>query len=70
VTIPFNVTKPDAGFLFIEGGHNDPDMNPPTPTDNIVQLTSVFAVSTGAIGASLKQIPNQPIVFKVNLFKA
>ena len=36
----------------------------PKPTDNFVELTSTFAVATGAIGADLMQIPNAPIVFK------
>ena len=34
------------------------------PTDNQLELTSLFAVSTGSIGATLKNIPNQPIIFK------
>ncbi len=38
----------------------------PKPGDNFVELTSMFAVSTGSIGADLQQIPNEPIVFKVN----
>ena len=37
----------------------------PKPTDNFVELTSMFAVSTGAIGIDLQQIPNAPIIFKV-----
>jgi len=37
----------------------------PQPTDNFVELTSIFAVSTGSIGADLQQIPNQPTVFVV-----
>lgn len=35
----------------------------PQPTDNFVELTSLFAVGTGSIGVDLQQIPNQPIVF-------
>ena len=37
----------------------------PKPTDNFVELTSLFAVSTGIIAADLQQIPNQPVVFMV-----
>lgn len=36
----------------------------PKPTDNFVELTSMFSVSTGAISADLQQIPNQPISFR------
>jgi hypothetical protein len=39
----------------------------PKPSDNFVELTSAFAVSTGTIGADLQQIPNEPIVFKVKI---
>jgi len=38
----------------------------PSPTDGNVLVTSLFAVSTGSIGAALGQIPNQPTVFLVN----
>jgi len=41
----------------------------PQPTDNFVELTSIFAVSTGTIGADLQQIPNQPTVFVVKRIK-
>ena len=37
----------------------------PTPTDNFVELVSVFAVATGTISADLQQIPNQPVIFLV-----
>ena len=37
----------------------------PQPMDNFVLLTSVFAVTTGTIGADLQQVPNQPTVFLV-----
>lgn len=37
----------------------------PKPNDNFVELTSLFAVSTGSIAADLQQIPNQPTVFVV-----
>lgn len=44
---------------------------PPPPTDNFVALVTMVAASTGCVTANLKQIPNQPVVFKVkklNLF--
>jgi hypothetical protein len=41
--------------------------SPPPPTDNFVALTTMIAASTGAVAANLKQIPNQPVVFKVGV---
>ena len=41
--------------------------SPPKSTDNFVALTIMFAVTTNSIGACLKQIPNEPIIFKVRL---
>ena len=38
---------------------------PPTSSDILVSLTIAFAVSTGCIGADLKMIPNQPLLFTV-----
>jgi hypothetical protein len=38
---------------------------PPTSSDTFVALTIAFAVSTGCIGADLKMIPNQPLLFTV-----
>ncbi|XP_050394472.1 autocrine proliferation repressor protein A [Patella vulgata] len=64
VTIPHVIRYPDAAFMFIEGGSNT--NGPPTGTDNFVALTTAMAVSTGAIGADLKMIPNQPVVFKAD----
>jgi hypothetical protein len=39
----------------------------PLPQDNFITLTSMFAVSSGSIGATLKDIPNEPIRFVVRL---
>ncbi|ESO89129.1 hypothetical protein LOTGIDRAFT_154212 [Lottia gigantea] len=64
VTIPHKIRYPDAAFMFIEGGSNH--NGPPTGTDNFVALTTAMAVSTGTIGADLKMIPNQPIMFKAD----
>jgi hypothetical protein len=41
----------------------------PQPTDNFVELTSMFAVATGTVAADLLQIPNQPTVFLVSMDK-
>jgi len=50
----------DMAFLYINGGNDAQLSNPPSDIDTIV---SQFAVSTGTIGASLNQIPNQPMYF-------
>ena len=42
--------------------------SPPKPTDTFVELTTVVATSTNSVGANLKMVPNQPIVFKVGLW--
>lgn len=41
--------------------------SPPKITNNFVALTTVVAVSACTIGADLRMIPNQPIVFKVDM---
>jgi len=50
----------DMAFLYINGGSNKDFNEPPGDIDTIV---SSFAVSTGTIGASLNQIPNEPLTF-------
>ncbi|XP_064605796.1 autocrine proliferation repressor protein A-like [Liolophura sinensis] len=62
VTIPDEVELKNTAFLFIDGGSNHD--KPPKPTDNFVSLITMFAVGTKSIGANLKMIPNQPVVFK------
>lgn len=38
----------------------------PTPTDYDVNLISDFSLSTHTISAIVEQVPNQPLVFKVD----
>lgn len=64
VTVPDKLDLNNAGFLFIDGGSNHDA--PPKPTDRFVELSTVVAVTTNSIGANLKMIPNQPIVFKAD----
>ncbi|XP_078610561.1 autocrine proliferation repressor protein A-like [Branchiostoma floridae x Branchiostoma japonicum] len=64
VTIPDNMAHPDAAFLYIDDGDNDKPESPPSHDDGAIFRTQMFAVSTGSVSAHLKQIPNQPIVFK------
>ena len=37
----------------------------PQPQDNLVSLTSMFAVSSGSLGIHLQDIPNQSFRFRV-----
>ena len=39
--------------------------SPPTQGDEDVAFSTIVATSTNSVGACLKQIPNQPIVFQV-----
>ncbi|XP_025076722.1 autocrine proliferation repressor protein A-like [Pomacea canaliculata] len=63
ITIPDTI-RFDTAVLFIDGGSNDD--GPPPPTDNFVALVTMVAASTGCVTANLKQIPNQPVVFKAD----
>lgn len=64
ITVPDKLDLNNAGFLFIDGGSNT--NSPPKPTDTFVELTTIVAVTTNSIGANLKMVPNQPIVFKAD----
>ncbi|KAI8512511.1 hypothetical protein Bbelb_091500 [Branchiostoma belcheri] len=64
VTVPDNITHPEAAFLFLDEGSNDNPESLPSHHDNFISLAQMFAVSTGSVGANLKQIPNQHILFK------
>ncbi|XP_035694469.1 autocrine proliferation repressor protein A-like [Branchiostoma floridae] len=64
VTIPDNMAHSDAAFLYIDDGDNDKPESLPSHDDGAIFRTQMFAVSTGSVSADLKQIPNQPIVFK------
>ncbi|XP_045213280.2 autocrine proliferation repressor protein A-like [Mercenaria mercenaria] len=64
VTVPDKLDLQNAGFLFIDGGSNT--NSPPKPTDTFVELTTIVAVTTNSVGANLKMVPNQPIVFKAD----
>ncbi|XP_035673097.1 autocrine proliferation repressor protein A-like [Branchiostoma floridae] len=62
VTIPDNITHPEAALLFLEYGDNTDRL--PGYDDNFIAPTRMVALSTGSVSADLKQVPNQPIVFK------
>jgi PhoPQ-activated pathogenicity-related protein len=63
IAIPKNILYPDAGFLFIDGGSNRDDTTAP-PRDDIGNIAiALLANDTGTVGAYIKQVPNQPVVF-------
>lgn len=63
ISVPTKITKPDVAFILVDGGSNGAGV--PGPTDNTIELSSMFAASTGGVGVTLKQIPNEPIQFWV-----
>jgi hypothetical protein len=40
----------------------------PKPQDNLLALTSMFAVGSGSLGVHLQDVPNQPFRFLVKCF--
>ncbi|XP_072181379.1 autocrine proliferation repressor protein A-like [Diadema setosum] len=65
ITIPHRLISTEHAFLFITGGSQH--SSPPDPrSDNEVRRTSNIALGAGIVGATLRQVPNQPIVFKTD----
>ncbi|KAK2157405.1 hypothetical protein LSH36_192g01004 [Paralvinella palmiformis] len=58
-----NITYPDAGFLFIDGGSNDPYDEPPEENEDENIAVCIAAVDLGVVGAYIKAVPNQPLIF-------
>ncbi|CAF1001048.1 unnamed protein product [Adineta steineri] len=61
ISVPHKLTRPNSAFMIIDGGHNTDGI--PKPQDNLLALTSMFAVSTGSIGIHLQDVPNQAFRF-------
>jgi hypothetical protein len=64
--VPKKITKPGSAYMLISEDDNTDQI--PIPTEKYVLLTSLVALATGSISASLHQVPNQPIQFKVFLY--
>jgi PhoPQ-activated pathogenicity-related protein len=62
IAIP-DVVKHDAAYMWIEGGSNNDDTGPAPPDDELVFLILNMAVEVGCIGAYIRQVPNQSMVF-------
>lgn len=69
IAVP-DVIKHEAAMMWIEGGSNGAGTGPAPPDDELVGLTVIVAVETGAIGAYIRQVPNQRIVFAVRISSA
>jgi hypothetical protein len=54
-------------FLFIFNSENE-NFRIPKPQDNLLALTSMFAVGSGSLGIHLQDVPNQPFRFLVSGF--
>jgi PhoPQ-activated pathogenicity-related protein len=61
ISVPHKLTRPNTAFMIIDGGHNTDGI--PKPQDNMLALTSMFAVSSGSLGIHLQDVPNQPFRF-------
>ena len=61
VVIPNNIVISDAALLYITGGTKTSD--PPTPEDGTSERLIEFALRTGAVAASVQNIPHQPTQF-------
>lgn len=61
ISVPRKFVRPNSAFLFIDGGHNTDGI--PQPQDNLLSITSMFAVGAGSLGVYLMDIPNQPFRF-------
>eukprot|EP00039_Didymoeca_costata_P003456 m.67819 g.67819 ORF g.67819 m.67819 type:complete len:559 (+) comp11915_c0_seq2:83-1759(+) len=68
VTIPAKINDKNnqTGWLWITGGDNNPS-NPIPQNDKEVIMAANLSHSTGTIGAVLKQVPNQPVEFAVDI---
>ncbi|KAK2176324.1 hypothetical protein NP493_670g01041 [Ridgeia piscesae] len=64
INIPKNLQVKDAATLFVGGGHNSGSRIPTPGNDQFAALAVSLAKKSGAVTGYLKQIPNQPIVFK------
>ncbi|KAK0058165.1 autocrine proliferation repressor protein A [Biomphalaria pfeifferi] len=59
IIVPYNLNYNDTAFVWIDGGDNKQK----PPSDKKAARFSAVAVQSGAVFATIKQIPNQPTVF-------
>merc|ERR1712226_1760415 len=67
IVVPDELVVTDLSFMFIGLGNNDDGPMDPE-FDPILSFIQDFAVRTGAVGALINQVPNQPIKFRNDPF--
>ena len=68
VVVPAKIVRAE-GWLWITGGDND-DTGPVSPVaadDGEVATAAALSAATGSVCSVLKQVPNQPVQFRVDL---
>ena len=61
VVVPDSLSVTDAALVYIHGGNKNSD--PPNPEQDTPSRIVKFALRTGAVAASINNIPHQPITF-------
>ena len=61
VVVPDSLSVTDAALVYIHGGNKNSD--PPNPEQDTPSRIVEFALRTGAVAASINNIPHQPITF-------
>lgn len=64
ITVPKTLTIDEAAFMLISSGNQENGI--PDVTDGNLENLRDLALGTGAITVLLRQIPNQPLVFKTD----
>lgn len=64
VAIP-DVIKGDVSYMWIDGGGNGPDTQPPNSDAGVVNAVRLYSRLTGYFAAFVLQVPNQGITFWV-----
>eukprot|EP01013_Petalomonas_cantuscygni_P008288 TRINITY_DN21004_c0_g1_i1.p1 TRINITY_DN21004_c0_g1~~TRINITY_DN21004_c0_g1_i1.p1 ORF type:complete len:562 (-),score=146.05 TRINITY_DN21004_c0_g1_i1:753-2339(-) len=65
VVVPLEWDRSRDGFVYVTGGSNH-NGEVPTAEDEDVLVVASVAIESGTIGACLKQVPNQPVVFDLD----
>ncbi|XP_071814910.1 autocrine proliferation repressor protein A-like [Apostichopus japonicus] len=63
IIVPDTLYYTDTAFMWITGGSNKNYAAPDPLKDDEVMLVTKSIVQTGIVGAVIRQVPNQPIVF-------
>ncbi|KAI0221422.1 Autocrine proliferation repressor protein A [Lamellibrachia satsuma] len=66
ISVPHTIIVPDVALLFIGGGSNTRDSLPTPEHDVLSAALQRMSVEIGVVVGFIKQIPNQPIVFKAD----